>query len=235
MNFRDKVALVTGGTKGIGLAVTHKLVDMGATVIVWSRTAQFLRDKERVDVRNPSEVSEGVENIIRQHGKIDILVNNAGEFGPMKSALEYSLKEWNDTLLSALTSQFIVSRAVVPLMVKKGYGRVVNMSSAVGKDVNPMAPAYSTAKAGVIALTKCLGRELAKTGVTVNCVTPSAAPTALFAGVPEENIQIMLNKCPMGRFIKVEEIADLVCWIASEECSATTAAVFDISGGRCQT
>lgn len=233
MNFTGKVALITGGTKGIGLAVSHKLVSYGATVIVWSRSTD--REHERVDVRNPGQVTRGLEHIIRMHGKVDILCNNAGEFGPMKSILEYTLEEWNETLLSALTSQFIVARAVIPYMVRKGYGRVVNMSSAVGKDVNPMAPAYSTAKAGVIAMTKCLGRELAKTGVTVNCITPAAAPTDLFKGVPEENIQIMLKKCPMERFIKVDEIANMICWMASEECSATTAAVFDISGGRCQT
>lgn len=232
MNFTGKIALITGGTKGIGLAVSHKLVNYGATVIVWSRNTD--REHERVDVRDPAQVAKGLAHIIKMHGQIHALVNNAGEFGPMKSILDYSLEEWNDVLLSALTSQFIVAKAVIPYMVRKGYGRVVNMSSAVGKDVNPMAPAYSTAKAGIIAMTKCLGRELAKTGVTVNCITPAAAPTDLFKGVPEENIQIMLNKCPMGRFIKVDEIANMVCWMASEECSATTAAVFDISAGRCQ-
>lgn len=234
MNFQGRVALVTGGTKGIGLAVTHKLVEQGATVIVWSRTGQYLREQERVDVRDQIAVTAAVQRIIEAHGKIDILINNAGEFGPMKSALDYSLQEWNEVLLSALTSQFIVSKAVIPHMVNKGYGRVVNMSSVAAKDTNPMAPAYSTAKAGVIAFTKCLGRQLAKTGVTVNCVTPAAAATDLFKGASEENIAVMLKKCPMERFIKVEEIADLVCWIASEECSATTAAVFDISGGRAQ-
>lgn len=224
-NFTGKVALVTGGTRGIGKAVADRLDAGFAQVIRWGRN---------VDVTDQFAVNAAVENIIASIGRIDILINNAGMFGPVKSALAYTRDEWNDVLAVNLTGQFLVARSVVPHMVKNGYGRVVGLSSAVGKDVNPMAPAYSVAKAGIIALTKCLGRELAKTGVVVNCVTPAAADTDLFKNTPPEQVQIMLKKTPMERFITLDEIASLVCWLASEECSGSTGATFDISGGRCQ-
>lgn len=232
MNFSGKVALVTGGTRGIGLAVVNQLRANGATVITWSR--HHPEADCRIDVRNYSDIVCGTSDVLDKHKKIDILINNAGEFGPVKSLLDYSKSEWDDVMLSNLDSQFLVCREIVPHMVKQGYGRVVNMSSIVGKDGNPMAPVYSIAKAGVIMLTKCLGRDLAQTGVTVNCVTPSPVKTGLFNGVPEETVKAMLAKVPLGRFVTVEEVASLVCWLASEECSATTGAVFDISGGRAQ-
>ena len=221
MMFTGRHALVTGGTRGIGAAIVNKLRERGATVHTWGHD---------VDVRDQALVRKVVGTL----GPLDILVNNAGIFGPVQSALTYGLDDWDDVMAVNLTGQLIVCQAVIPGMVQRGYGRVVNMSSVVGKDVNPLSPAYTCSKAGVIALTKCLGRELAKTGVTVNCVTPSACRTSLFDGVAEDYIQQMLKKVPMERFVTVDEIANLVCWLASEECSATTAAVFDITGGRSQ-
>lgn len=215
---KGRKALVTGGNRGIGKAVAEKLSSWGADVIVWD---------SKTDVRDEAKIKAIAP-------EVDILINNAGVFGPVGSALTYNTLDWNNVLSVNLTGQFLVAKHVIPGMVKRGYGRVVNVSSAVGKDVNPMAPAYSVSKAGVIALTKCLGRELAKTGVLVNCVTPSAVKTALFDGVPQEQIDVMLKKCPMERFITVDEVADLICWLASDSCSGITAATFDISGGRCQ-
>ena len=218
---KGKRALVTGGTRGIGLAIVNLLRERGATVTAWG---------SNIDVRSEMMVSHAAAML----GDIDILVNNAGTFGPVKPLTSYSLPEWNDVLNVNLTGQFIVAQQFIPSMVNRGYGRVVNMSSVVGKDVNPMAPAYSIAKAGVIALTKCLGRELAKTGVVVNCITPAAANTDLFKDTPQAQIDIMMSKVPLGRFVTVEEIAKMVCWMASDECSASNGAVFDCSGGRSQ-
>lgn len=222
LTFAGRHALVTGGKKGIGLAIADRLRLEGCTVTAPGH--------EELDVR----FEEDVKHFVALHGPFDILINNAGIFGPVKSMLNYTRDEWNDVLEVNLTGQWIVAKVLAPDMVARGYGRIVNISSAVGKDVNPMAPVYSIAKAGVIALTKCLGRELAKTGVTVNCVTPAACQTDLFKNTPDEQIQVMLKKMPMERFITVREVASMVCWIASDECSGTTASAFDISGGRCQ-
>jgi 2-dehydro-3-deoxy-L-rhamnonate dehydrogenase (NAD+) len=220
-NFSGKTVLITGGTRGIGLEITNKMRLQGAVVHTWGHN---------VDVRNTAAIKDAIEKI----GEVQILVNCAGVFGPVKSTLEYTDEEWNDVLNVNLTGQFRVCRAVIPGMVTRGYGRVVNMSSIVAKDVNPMAPAYSVAKAGVVALTKCLGRELAKTGVVVNCVTPAACDTGLFDNVPSEQVKAMLAKTAINRFVTVEEIAALVCWLASDECTASNGATFDISGGRAQ-
>lgn len=214
-------ALVTGGTRGIGLAIVERLKRDGMMVTAWGH---------EIDVRSP----DAVRGELLRLPEVDVLVNNAGIFGPTGSALTYDLDTWCDVMDVNLMGHLIVSQAVIPSMVARGYGRVVNMSSAVGKDVNPMAPAYSCSKAAIIALTKCMGRELAKTGVTVNCVSPAACNTDLFRDTPKEVIDVMLSKTPMNRFIKVEEVADLVAWLASSQCSGTTAACFDISGGRCQ-
>ena len=218
MRFDGKRALVTGGNRGIGLAIARQLECLGAEVTAWG---------SEVDVRFAVGVKANAP-------EVEILINNAGIFGPVGSALTYDIAEWNRVMDINLTGQLTVAQAVIPGMVKRGYGRVVNMSSVVAKDTNPMAPAYTVSKAGVVALTRCLGKELAQTGVTVNCVMPAAVNTDLFKNVPKEQIDAMLAKCPLGRFVTVEEVASLVCWLASEECSATTGAAFDVAGGRIQ-
>jgi 3-oxoacyl-[acyl-carrier protein] reductase len=251
LNFKGRTALVTGGSAGIGYAVAERLLTSGARVMIWARDGLKLVEAvknlkstgsewnpieevfgDRVDVRDPVAVAVGASKMLRQFGKIDVLINNAGAFGPSKPTCEYSLAEWDAVLLSSLTSQFIVSREILPRMVTQGYGRVVNLSSIAGKEGNPNSAAYSAAKAGVIALTKSLGKEYARKGVLINCVAPALARTALFDGVPEANMQAMIDKIPMGRAVKVEEIAALVCWLASADCSCSTGACFDVSGGR---
>ena len=217
---RRKV-LVTGGTRGIGKAVAAKLAAEGAHVAIWGSD---------IDIADANRVKRAHDEM----GDVDILVNNAGWFGPVESALTYPLEDWNRSLAVNLTGHLHVCQAFIPGMVKRGWGRVVNMSSVVAKDVNPLSPAYTCAKAGLVALTKCLGRELAKTGVTVNAVTPSACNTDLFVGVEQAYIEKMLAKVPMERFVTVEEIAAMVAFICSDACSGTTAAVFDVSGGRSQ-
>ena len=249
-DFTGRTALVTGGTQGIGRAVVERLQRAGATVYIWGLDPKRLsltiselnysalggRIQQMfgnlVDVREPVAVKHGVELVLKHAGHIDVLINNAGAFGPIGSALTYSLADWEEVLRVNLTSQFLVCREVIPHMVKRGYGRVVNMASVVGRDANPLAPAYSAAKAGVIRFTQALGRELAQTGVLVNCVAPSATRTAFFNNVPPAQVEAMLAKVPMGRLGTVSDVAELVCWLASERCSYSTGAVFDCSGGR---
>ena len=221
--FAGRHAIVTGGAQGIGAAIARRLQAGGARVTVWD-----LDGSPKVDVSSFSSI----ENALREAERVDILVNNAGIAGMNKPTVDYPLEEWERVLRINLTSQFLCCRAVAPRMVKAGYGRIVNIASIAGKEGNPNAVAYSASKAGVIALTKSLGKELAQTGVLVNCVTPAAAKTAIFAQMTESHIEYMRSKIPMGRFVEVEEIAALVCWLASEECSFSTAGVFDISGGR---
>jgi 2-dehydro-3-deoxy-L-rhamnonate dehydrogenase (NAD+) len=221
--FAGRHAIVTGGAQGIGAAIAKRLQAGGARVTVWDLDAS-----PKVDVSDPASIA----NALKDSGKIDILVNNAGIAGMNKPTVDYPVEEWERVLRINLTSQFLCCRAVAPRMVAAGYGRIVNIASVAGKEGNPNAVAYSASKAGVIALTKSLGKELAQTGVLVNCVTPAAAKTAIFAQMTESHIEYMRSKIPMGRFVEVEEIAALVCWLASEECSFSTAGVFDISGGR---
>jgi 3-oxoacyl-[acyl-carrier protein] reductase len=221
--FAGRHAIVTGGAQGIGAAIAKRLQAAGARVTVWD-----LDGTPKVDVSDPASIA----NALKDSGKIDILVNNAGIAGMNKPTLDYPVEEWERVLRVNLTSQFLCCRAVAPRMVKAGYGRIVNIASIAGKEGNPNAVAYSASKAGVIALTKSLGKELAQTGVLVNCVTPAAAKTAIFEQMTEDHIEYMRSKIPMGRFVEVDEIAALVCWLASEDCSFSTGAVFDISGGR---
>jgi 3-oxoacyl-[acyl-carrier protein] reductase len=181
-----------------------------------------------VDVSDAASIEKALSAIDR----VDILVNNAGIAGMNRPTVDYPVEEWERVMRVNLTSQFLCCRAIAPRMVKAGYGRIVNIASVAGKEGNPNAVAYSASKAGVIALTKSLGKELAQAGVLVNCITPAAAKTAIFDQMTESHIQYMLSKIPMGRFVEVDEIAALACWLASEECSFSTGAVFDISGGR---
>jgi 2-dehydro-3-deoxy-L-rhamnonate dehydrogenase (NAD+) len=221
--FAGRHAIVTGGAQGIGAAIAKRLAAGGARVTVWD-----LDGSPRVDVSDAASI----EKALSQTDRVDILVNNAGIAGLNKPTVDYPVEEWERVLRINLTSQFLCCRAVAPRMVKAGYGRIVNIASVAGKEGNPNAVAYSASKAGVIALTKSLGKELAQAGVLVNCITPAAAKTAIFDQMTESHIQYMLSKIPMGRFVEVDEIAALACWLASEECSFSTGAVFDISGGR---
>ena len=223
LDFAGRNAIVTGGAQGIGAAIVKRLQSSGAKVTIWD-----LDGSPRVDVSDAASIERGLKGI----EKIDVLVNNAGVAGMNKPTVDYPIEEWERVLRINLTSQFLTCRAVAPRMVKAKYGRIVNIASIAGKEGNPNAVAYSASKAGVISLTKSLGKELARSGVLVNCVTPAAAKTAIFDQMTEEHIQYMLSKIPMNRFVNVDEIASLVCWLASSDCAFSTGAVFDISGGR---
>jgi 3-oxoacyl-[acyl-carrier protein] reductase len=227
LDFAGRTAVVTGGAQGIGAAIVERLRACGARVLIWD-----LDGTPKVDVSNPADVDSAVTRTVRELGKIDVLVNNAGIAGKNAPTVDYPVEEWERVLRVNLTSQFLCCRAVAPHMVKARYGRIVNIASIAGKEGNPNAAAYAAAKGGVIAFTKALGKELARTGVLVNCVTPAAAQTAILEQVSPEFAQFMLSKIPMGRFVKVEEIAAMACWLATEDCSFSTGGVFDISGGR---
>ena len=228
LDLRGRVAIVTGGAQGIGAAIVGRMEASGANVRVWDVAAA----KDPVDVSDPPAVERATTKALADPGHIDVLVNNAGIAGLNSPTVEYPFDEWERVLRVNLTSQFLCCRAVVPHMVKRRYGRIVNIASIAGKEGNPNAIAYSASKAGVIALTKSLGKELAQSGVLVNCITPAAAKTAIFEQMTKQHIDYMLSKIPMNRFVTVDEIASLVCWLASEDCSFSTGAVFDISGGR---
>jgi 3-oxoacyl-[acyl-carrier protein] reductase len=227
LDFAGRNAIVTGGAQGIGAAIVQRLRASGAKVIIWD-----LASTPRVDVANAESVQAAAERAVKELGKIDVLVNNAGIAGPSMPVVDYPIEEWKRVIDVDLTGPFFCCRAVVPYMTKAGYGRIVNIASVAGKEGNPNAAAYGAAKGGLITFTKSLGKELAQSGVLVNCVTPAAAKTAIFDQVTEEFTRYMLSKIPMGRFVKVEEIAALACWLASEDLSFTTGGVFDISGGR---
>ncbi len=242
LDFRNRSAVVTGGAQGIGLAIVKRLIASGAKVRIWDRDDRLLAKVlaslgpavtgEAIDVTDPAAVERATKSALEALARIDVLVNNAGIAGANKPTVDYPVDEWLKVLSVNLTSQFLCCRAIAPQMVKAEYGRIVNIASIAGKEGNPNAVAYSASKAGVISLTKSLGKELAQTGVLVNCVTPAAAKTAIFDQMSEEHIQYMLAKIPMGRFVTVDEIASLACWLASEDCAFSTGAVFDISGGR---
>ena len=239
--FAGKRAVVTGGVSGIGWAVAERLASEGARVAVWDREA-VPHDRatvagrpigsDRLDIADAGAVEKAAARAAEAMGGIDILVCSAGVAGLNALVAEYPLDEWRRVFDINVHGLFYCNRFVVPFMQKAGYGRIVNIASIAGKEGNPTASAYSASKAAVIGLTKSLGKELAKTKITVNAVTPAAVRTPIFDQVSEEHINYMLAKIPMGRFGTSEEIAALVCWLASEECSFTTGAVFDISGGR---
>jgi len=227
LDFAGRNAIVTGGAQGIGAAIVKRLQASGAKVVIWD-----LDGSPKVDVADPGSVQAATDRAVKELGKIDVLVNNAGIAGMSKPVVDYPVDEWRRVIDIDLTGPFLCCRAVAPHMVKAGYGRIVNIASVAGKEGNPNAAAYGAAKGGLITFTKSFGKELAQTGVLVNCVTPAAAQTAILDQVTPEFTKFMLSKIPMGRFVKVDEIAALACWLATEDCSFTTGGVFDISGGR---
>mgnify|MGYP001599487026 FL=1 len=241
LDFKDRTAVVTGGAAGIGLAIARRLQASGARVSLWDRDADALRvaaagvggaHSVALDVTDASAVDAATQDTARQLGGIDVLVCSAGISGPNVALWDYPVDQWHRVFDINVHGLFYCNRAVVPLMRAKDYGRVVNIASIAGKEGNPNASAYSASKAAVIGLTKSLGKELAKTNVRVNCVTPAAVRTAIFDQMKQEHIDFMLSKIPIGGFGTVDEIAALVCWLASEDCSFSTGAVFDLSGGR---
>jgi 2-dehydro-3-deoxy-L-rhamnonate dehydrogenase (NAD+) len=239
-----RIAVVTGGAQGIGRAIVERFLDSGAAVAIWDRdkalgekTAAELKSRGRaaafvVDVTKLADIEATQERTRAAFGRIDILVNNAGIAGPNVKTWEYPPEAWAEVMRINLDSQFFCCRTVVPQMIAQNYGRIVNIASIAGKEGNPNAPAYSASKAGVIALTKSLGKELAGYDIAVNCITPAAAKTAIFDQMTQQHIDYMLAKIPRNRFVLVEEIAALAAFCASADCSFTTGAVFDISGGR---
>ena len=241
-DFKDRTAIVTGGAQGFGLDISKRLLKSGAKVIIWDNDPNALqkviKDFEspnlnfnEVDVSNYEEVSKNIKEITK-NSNIDILINNAGITGPTASLWEYDIELWKKVVEINLVGTFNCCRAIVPNMIKNNYGRIVNVASVAGKDGNANASAYSAGKAGAIGLTKSLGKELANKNIAVNAVTPAGAKTRILDQMTKEHVQRMLSKVPRGRFLEVEEFTSLVCWLSSEENTFSTAAVFDISGGR---
>ena len=239
-DFKNQVAVVTGGANGIGFSVAERLSKSGASVKIWdldieaAQTAAETINAEAVecDITDWISVQNATETSINGSEKIDILVNSAGIAGPNDTVIDYDNKAWDRIISVNLTGTYYVNKAVVPHMKANGYGRIVNIASVAGKDGNPNASAYSASKAGVIALTKSLGKELADSNIAVNCITPAAARTAIFDQMSQEHIDYMLSKIPRGRFVEVKEISSMIAWMVSAENSFTTGAVFDLSGGR---
>jgi 2-dehydro-3-deoxy-L-rhamnonate dehydrogenase (NAD+) len=244
IDLKGRTAVVTGAARGIGLATAQKLQACGAAVVLWDidaaaldKAVASLKQSGRahasiVDVTDETSVGKAVAALIADAGKIDILVNNAGITGGNAPLWQLEPAVWREVVEVNLIGPYLTCRAVVPHMVAAGYGRIVNIASIAGKEGNPNASHYSASKAGVIALTKSLGKELATTGVLVNCITPAAAKTEMFAQMTQQHIDYMLSKIPMNRFVTVDEIAAMIAWLASEDCSFSTGAAFDISGGR---
>ena len=243
LDLKDRVAIITGGAQGFGLAISKRIIESGGKVVIWDIDENAVETAlneinsndlsfKKVDVTNFEAIEKALLETENELGKIDLFVNNAGITGMNAKVWDYPLDEWKKVIELDLNSTFYCCKAVVPHMIKNNYGRIVNIASIAGKEGNPNASAYSTAKAGVIGFTKSLGKELADKNIAVNCVTPAAAKTRIFDQMTQEHIDYMLSKIPRNRFAKVNELASLVCWLLSEENSFTTAAVFDLSGGR---
>ncbi|HEX2541911.1 MAG TPA: SDR family NAD(P)-dependent oxidoreductase [Caldimonas sp.] len=245
IDLEGRVAVITGGAQGIGYAIAERMAGSGATVVLWDLDAGKLAEAkgslggkgaqvltEVVELTREDEVAAATGRTIAAAKKIDILVNNAGITGGNATTWELAPDVWRRVIEVNLVAPYLVCRAIVPHMIAAKYGRIVNIASIAGKEGNPNASHYSASKAGVIALTKSLGKELANKGVLVNAVTPAAAKTAMFATMTQQHIDFMLSKIPMGRFLEVSEAAAMVAWLASEECSFSTGSVFDLSGGR---
>jgi NAD(P)-dependent dehydrogenase (short-subunit alcohol dehydrogenase family) len=244
IDLSGRVAVVTGGAQGIGYAVAERMLNSGASVVLWDIDAARLRQAEDalgklgrvgtaiVELSVQADIAAATAAAVTAHGRIDILVNNAGITGGNAPTWELDAAVWRRVIEVNLVAPFLTCSAVVPQMIKQGYGRIVNIASVAGKEGNPNASHYSASKAGLIALTKSLAKELATKGVLVNAVSPAAAKTGMFDSMTEQHIAFMLSKIPMGRFLEVGEAAALIAWLASEECSFSTGAVFDLSGGR---
>jgi 2-dehydro-3-deoxy-L-rhamnonate dehydrogenase (NAD+) len=239
--FKGRTAVVTGGARGIGLACAAKIAAGGGRIALWDRDMDRARQSAAalgeaiavdVDVTSESSIAKGLATTEKQLAPPDILIASAGITGPNTTVVQYPVDAWKQVIDINLTGVFLSNRAVAGGMVKRGWGRIVNIASVAGKEGNPNASAYSASKAGVIGLTKSLGKELATTGVLVNCVAPAVVKTELFSQMTEQHIQYMLSKIPMNRFGEVEEVAEMVSWLASPQCTFSTAAVFDLSGGR---
>ena len=241
-NFENRTAVITGGAQGFGFDIARRFLNSGAKVIIWDNDPDTLKKSVKelkntnltsnvIDVSKFEEV-ENCTNEILKNSKIDILINNAGITGPTAPLWEYDLEKWKKVVDINLMGTFNCCRAIVPNMIKNNYGRIVNVASVAGKDGNANASAYSAGKAGTIGLTKSLGKELADKDIAVNAVTPAGAKTRILDQMTKEHVQRMLSKVPRGRFLEVEEFTSLVCWLSSEENTFSTAAVFDISGGR---
>ena len=241
-DYKGRSVVITGGAKGIGLAAAKRFHSSGANVSLWDMDKGRLNevkdnfsgkiDIQVVDVTKWDSVNAAAENSFKSIGGADILVNSAGIAGPNFKTWEYPIEEWMKVVDIDLNGTFLCCRALVPFMRENKYGRIVNIASIAGKEGNPNAAPYSAAKAGVIGLTKSLGKELADMNITVNCITPAAVRTEIFDQISQEHIDFMLSKIPIGRFGTVDEIANLITWLSSEECSFSTGGVFDISGGR---
>ena len=242
-DLNNKVAIITGGAQGFGLAISERFIKSGAKVVIWDIDKDAAEDALKklnnnnasyklVDVNKFDEIEKNLSEIEKTFGKIDIFINNAGITGMNTTLSNYPIEEWKKVIDLNLNSVFYCCKAVVPYMEKNNYGRIVNIASIAGKEGNPNASAYSASKAGVIGLTKSLGKELALKNIAVNCVTPAAAKTRIFDQMTDEHINYMLSKIPRNKFAKVDELASLVAWLSSDENSFSTAAVFDLSGGR---
>jgi NAD(P)-dependent dehydrogenase (short-subunit alcohol dehydrogenase family) len=244
LDLNGRIAVITGGARGIGYAAAERALRSGASVVLWDvdadRSERAVRDltalgtvsADPVELTDAHAVQAAAEATLSRHGKIDILVNNAGITGGNGATWELDPDVWRRVLEVNLTGAFLTCRAVVPHMIARGYGRIVNVASIAGKEGNPNAAHYSASKAGLIGLTKSLAKELAPRNIVANCITPAAARTEIFSQMKQEHVDYMLARIPMGRFLELDEVAALICWLSSDECSFSTGAVFDISGGR---